>query len=80
MSLDRKAQELGLPTLKEFKNIYSLPINSTIGTSSPRRYAQIKRIRPDIKILPIRGNINTRLDKVKNKEQEENIENEKEEG
>lgn len=50
------------------KNINSLPINSTIGTSSPRRYAQIKRIRPDIKILPIRGNVSTRLNKVKNKE------------
>ncbi|MBH87805.1 MAG: hydroxymethylbilane synthase [Pelagibacterales bacterium] len=50
------------------KNINSLPLNSTIGTSSPRRHAQIKRIRPDIKIFPIRGNINTRLKKVKNKE------------
>ena len=50
------------------KDINSLPIKCTIGTSSPRRSAQIKRIRPDIKIFPIRGNINTRLDKVKNKE------------
>lgn len=50
------------------KDINSLPFKCTIGTSSPRRHAQIKRIRPDIKIFPIRGNINTRLDKVKNNE------------
>ena len=66
--LPRGAPEDILISQNNSKNIYSLPINSTIGTSSPRRYAQIKRIRPDIKILPIRGNINTRLDKVKNKE------------
>ena len=50
------------------KTINSLPPDSTIGTSSPRRCAQIKRIRPDIKILPIRGNVKTRLNKVKDKE------------
>ena len=66
--LPRGAPEDILISQNNSKNIYSLPINSTIGTSRPRRYAQIKRIRPDIKILPIRGNINTRLDKVKNKE------------
>ena len=66
--LPRGAPEDILISQNNSKNIYSLPINSTIGTSSPRRYAQIKRIRPDIKISPIRGNINTRLDKVKNKE------------
>ena len=66
--LPRGAPEDILISQNNSKNIYSLPINSTIGTYSPRRYAQIKRIRPDIKILPIRGNIKTRLDKVKNKE------------
>ena len=66
--LPRGAPEDILISQNNSKNINSLPIKSTIGTSSPRRYAQIKRIRPDIKILPIRGNINTRLDKVKNKE------------
>ena len=66
--LPRGAPEDILISQNNSKNINSLPIKSTIGTSSPRRYAQIKRIRPDIKILPIRGNINTRLGKVKNKE------------
>jgi len=53
-----------LITNKNYKNILSLPNNSKIGTSSPRRLAQIKNIRPDINVIPIRGNIHTRLKKI----------------
>jgi len=35
-----------------------------VGTSSPRRAAQLLRLRPDLKIVPIRGNVETRLKKV----------------
>tara|TARA_B100000686_G_scaffold101382_1_gene108586 strand:- start:31686 stop:32597 length:912 start_codon:yes stop_codon:yes gene_type:complete len=49
------------------KNIFSLPNDIKIGTSSPRRLAQIKKIRPDIEVVPIRGNIHTRLKKIKEK-------------
>ena len=48
------------------KDLMSLPKNTLLGTSSPRRHSQIKRIRPDITIIPIRGNILTRLNKIKN--------------
>lgn len=41
-----------------------LPKSSRLGTSSPRREAQIKAIRPDIIVLPIRGNVDTRLGKI----------------
>ncbi|MBD48060.1 MAG: hydroxymethylbilane synthase [Dehalococcoidia bacterium] len=41
-----------------------MPENAVIGTSSPRRMALIKRYRPDFKIVPIRGNIDKRLDQV----------------
>ncbi len=41
-----------------------LPSGATIGTSSLRRKVQIKRIRPDLNILPLRGNITTRITKL----------------
>lgn len=42
-----------------------LPEGARLGTSSPRRTAQIKAARPDLEILPIRGNVDTRLSKAK---------------
>ena len=42
-----------------------LPTGARLGTSSPRRTAQITAARPDIEILPIRGNVDTRLSKAK---------------
>lgn len=41
-----------------------LPANPRIGTSSPRRVAQILAARPDAQIIPIRGNVDTRLRKA----------------
>ena len=38
--------------------------NATIGTSAPRRKAQINSLRPDIKTIPVRGNIATRIKKL----------------
>ena len=48
------------------KKIKQLPKNATLGTSSPRRAAYIKLLRPDLKIVEIRGNIETRIRKVLN--------------
>jgi hydroxymethylbilane synthase len=42
-----------------------LPRRARIGTSSNRRAAQIKLLRPDLEIVPIRGNVQTRIDKIK---------------
>jgi len=42
----------------------SLPRNARVGTSSPRRDAALRRVRPDIVTAPIRGNVETRLAKV----------------
>ena len=44
-------------------SIEGLPNGARVGTSSPRRAAQVKRLRPDIETLPIRGNVDTRLAK-----------------
>jgi hydroxymethylbilane synthase len=45
-----------------------LPEGACIGTSSPRRAAQLKSIRPDLEIKPIRGNVGTRVDKASSDE------------
>ncbi len=42
----------------------ALPPAATLGTSSPRRAAQARRLRPDLVIEPLRGNVETRLRKV----------------
>jgi hydroxymethylbilane synthase len=46
------------------ESIDALPQGARIGTSSPRRAAQVRRIRPDLVVSPIRGNVETRLAKV----------------
>lgn len=46
-------------SLKDF------PSNASIGTSSPRRKAQILRARTDLNIIPVRGNISTRIRKLR---------------
>jgi hydroxymethylbilane synthase len=45
-------------------SIDALPDGARVGTSSPRRAAQLLHLRPDLKIVPIRGNLDTRLAKV----------------
>jgi len=45
-----------------------LPQGAVVGTSSLRRQTQLKAIRPDIEIKDLRGNVNTRLKKLDNKE------------
>jgi hydroxymethylbilane synthase len=41
-----------------------LPEGARVGTSSPRRAAQLLARRPDLRIEPIRGNVQTRLAKI----------------
>ncbi len=43
----------------------ALPVAAKIGTSSLRRQAQILAQRPDLKFIPLRGNLDTRLEKLK---------------
>jgi hydroxymethylbilane synthase len=46
------------------ESIDALKQGAVIGTSSPRRAAQMQRLRTDLKIVPLRGNVETRLAKV----------------
>ncbi|WP_184890961.1 hydroxymethylbilane synthase [Actinomadura livida] len=41
-----------------------LPHGARVGTGSPRRIAQLRALRPDLEVIPIRGNADTRLAKV----------------
>lgn len=45
-------------------DFYNLPKGAKVGTSSLRRLSQLKKLRPDIEVVPIRGNIETRIDKI----------------
>ncbi len=53
---------------KKFNSIFELPQNAIIGTSSARRKAILLRLRPDLKIVSFRGNVETRLRKIENNE------------
>jgi len=46
------------------KSIEDIPAGTTVGTSSLRRIAQLQGLRDDIKCVPLRGNIETRIAKV----------------
>jgi hydroxymethylbilane synthase len=49
---------------KSVRSIQDLPQGAAVGTSSLRRRAQLKHIRPDLRIVTIRGNVETRVKKV----------------
>src|SRR5580704_6160646 len=46
------------------KSLRELPAGAVIGTASLRRQALVKRIRPDLAVVPLRGNVETRLRKI----------------
>ncbi len=48
--------------------IRGLPTGAILGSSSPRREAQLRALRPDLAFRPIRGNVDSRLDKVRSGE------------
>jgi hydroxymethylbilane synthase len=49
---------------REYSNIEELPHGARVGTSSLRRQAQLKALRPDLEVHPLRGNVDTRLRKL----------------
>src|SRR6185295_6459685 len=48
----------GAPSLRE------LPQAAVVGTASLRRQAMVKRLRPDVSVVPLRGNVETRIRKL----------------
>ncbi|MCU1253890.1 MAG: hydroxymethylbilane synthase [Candidatus Angelobacter sp.] len=52
----------------EFASIEELPHGAKVGTSSLRRQCQLKAMRPDLEVFPLRGNVDTRLRKLESGE------------
>ncbi len=46
-------------------SLEALPAGAVVGTASLRRQAMVKRLRPDVKVVSYRGNVQTRLAKLK---------------
>ena len=49
---------------RKVKTLRELPAGAVVGTASLRRAAMVKRLRPDLAIAPLRGNVETRLRKI----------------
>src|SRR4029077_6226914 len=45
-------------------NLRELPQGAVVGTASLRRQAMVKRLRPDVSVVPLRGNVETRIRKL----------------
>jgi hydroxymethylbilane synthase len=56
---DVRDRIIGAPSIEALKQ------GAVVGTSSPRRKAQLLRLRPDLRIVMLRGNVDTRLAKLK---------------
>ncbi|MGZ4898638.1 MAG: hydroxymethylbilane synthase [Candidatus Angelobacter sp.] len=52
----------------KFSSLEELPQGAKVGTSSLRRQCQLKAMRPDLQVLPLRGNVDTRLRKLESGE------------
>jgi hydroxymethylbilane synthase len=48
----------------EHRTLDALPAGATVGTGSPRRRAMLLHARPDLVVVPLRGNVETRLNKA----------------
>jgi hydroxymethylbilane synthase len=49
---------------RKAETLRDLPIGAVVGTASLRRQALVKRLRPDLAVVPLRGNVETRLRKI----------------
>lgn len=52
---------------RRYKSFSEMPSGAVIGSSSLRRQSQIRRLRPDLKVVEFRGNVQTRLKKLDSK-------------
>jgi len=62
---DRHFPEDSLLATEPLDSLDRLGEGARVGTSSLRRIAQLKHVRPDLELVPIRGNVRTRLEKLR---------------
>lgn len=61
----RRADARDVLVLAQVASLAELPLGATIGTGSKRRKYQLLQVRPDLHVVGIRGNIDTRIQKMK---------------
>lgn len=61
---DRRWPEDSLLAKQPVGSIDALPRSARVGTSSLRRAAQLRHLRPDLELVPLRGNVQTRIRKL----------------
>jgi hydroxymethylbilane synthase len=61
---ERESVADALIASSQASSIAALPAGATVGTSSLRRISQLRKLRDDIKCVPLRGNVETRISKV----------------
>jgi hydroxymethylbilane synthase len=62
----KRANHADALVTRDNSRLDAIPNGALIGSSSLRRQAQLKMMRPDLRVEPLRGNVNTRLAKLEN--------------
>ncbi len=63
-AVPRRADPRDVWVCEPYWGLHTLPIYGRVGTTSPRRQAQLLALRPDLRFVEIRGNVDTRLRKL----------------
>jgi hydroxymethylbilane synthase len=63
-AIPKRADARDVWVCEEFWGLHTLPEGGRIGTTSPRRKAQLLALRPDVTFVEVRGNVDTRLKKL----------------
>lgn len=63
-AIPRRADARDVLCARDGLTLAQLPAGAQVGTGSPRRAAQLRAARPDLEIVDIRGNVDTRLGRV----------------
>lgn len=63
-AVPRREDARDVLVLRQGRSLDDLPAGARVGTGSPRRVGQLLALRPDLRASPIRGNVDTRLEKL----------------